>query len=161
MTYDPEKHHRHSTRLRDYDYSQGGAYFVTIVTHDRACVFGQIAEGEMQLSLAGQMTAQCWLELPERFPSVELDEYVVMPNHVHGIIRITDGNAVDLGEIVRTFKAVTSRNVRLSGLSTFGWQRNYHDHIVRNEDDLNSIREYIVYNPARWAEDEENTNVHG
>jgi putative transposase len=160
MLYDPGRHHRRSIRLRDYDYSQAGAYFVTICTHDRQCVFGDIVDGQMQLNACGQQVEAVWHALPERFPGVELDEYVMMPNHVHGIISLGGKGAMNraptLGEVVRAFKALTARSVRLSGLLGFAWQRNYHEHIIRNEEDLDRIREYVAFNPADWSEDSEN-----
>ena len=86
MTYDPQKHHRRSIRLKGYDYSQAGAYFITIVAQARACLFGEVVDGEMRLNDAGRMV---WDDLPERFPGLELDAFGVMPNHVHGIIILT------------------------------------------------------------------------
>ena len=90
MTFDPEKHHRRSIRLKGYDYAQAGAYFVTICTQHRACLFGEVVNGQMQLNDAGRFVEQCWLDIPHHFPHVELEAFVVMPNHVHGIIVITD-----------------------------------------------------------------------
>jgi len=93
MKYDPDKHHRRSIRLKGYDYSSTGAYFVTICTQNRACLFGEIWDGVMHLNDAGKMIDRVWHELPHRFLSVELDAFIVMPNHIHGIIRLTD-NAI-------------------------------------------------------------------
>jgi len=90
MPYDPTRHHRRSIRLKGYDYSQAGAYFVTICTQDRACLFGKVVNGEMRLNDAGRMVLAEWNMLPERFPHVVLDAFVVMPNHVHGIVVITN-----------------------------------------------------------------------
>jgi putative transposase len=93
MPFDPTnlgKHHRRSIHLQEYDYSQVGAYFITICTHNREYVFGTIADGEMKLNECGEMVQQCWLEIPNHFPHVELDEFIIMPNHVHGILVITD-----------------------------------------------------------------------
>jgi REP element-mobilizing transposase RayT len=90
MPYDPTRHHRRSIRLKGYDYSQAGAYFITICTQDRACLFGKVVNGEMQLNDAGRMVLAEWNMLPERFPHVVLDAFVVMPNHVHGIVVITN-----------------------------------------------------------------------
>jgi putative transposase len=90
MAYDPEKHHRRSIRLKGYDYTQPGAYFITICTHGRECLFGEIIDGEMHLNEAGQIVVQTWQDLPNHVPNVQLDAFVVMPNHVHGIIIITD-----------------------------------------------------------------------
>ena len=90
MNYDPDKHHRRSIRLKDYDYSQAGAYFVTVVTQDRACLFGEVANGGMQLNDAGAVIEHWWIELPHKFATVDTDEFVIMPNHFRGIIVITD-----------------------------------------------------------------------
>ncbi|MDT7942737.1 MAG: transposase, partial [Bacteroidota bacterium] len=89
MAYDPEKHHRRNIRLKGYDYTQPGAYFIAICTHGRECLFGEIIDGEMHLNEAGQIVVQTWQDLPNHGPSVQLDAFVVMPNHVHGIIIIT------------------------------------------------------------------------
>src|SRR5436190_13571267 len=128
MEYDPEKHHRRSIRLRGDDYAQGGAYFVTIVTKERAHMFGEIEDDQMQLNSAGRMVEQSWLDTPDLFENVELDVFMVMPNHIHGIVVIRDDMAGEpkgtagggkrtttLGGIVRAFKAATSRHLRLSG----------------------------------------------
>ncbi len=90
MIYDPQKHHRRSIRLRGYDYSQAGAYFVTICTRNHESIFGQIMEGEMILNEYGQVMTECWIWLAKQFAYLDLDEWVVMPNHLHGIIIITD-----------------------------------------------------------------------
>src|SRR5215210_6640299 len=99
MTYDSQKHHRRSIRLTGYDYSQAGAYFVTACAQDRACLFGEIVDGQMRLNEAGRMVLAEWNTLPDRFPAVELDEFVVMPNHVHGIITISMGTVGATGAI--------------------------------------------------------------
>jgi REP element-mobilizing transposase RayT len=97
MMYDPERHHRRSIRLQGYDYSQAGAYFLTIVTQDRACLLGEVVDGEMRLNDVGDMVHQEWTNLPNRFPNIELDAFIVMPNHIHGIIVITDATPVGAG----------------------------------------------------------------
>jgi REP element-mobilizing transposase RayT len=91
MRFDPEKHHRRSIRLKGYDYRRQGAYFVTICTHDRLCLFGEVVGGEMRLNEYGRIALGCWKEIPLHFPQAELDAFVVMPNHVHGIIVLTVG----------------------------------------------------------------------
>jgi REP element-mobilizing transposase RayT len=280
MPYDPTRHHRRSIRLKGYDYSQAGAYFITICTQDRACLFGKVVNGEMQLNDAGRMVLAEWNMLPERFPHVVLDAFVVMPNHVHGIVVITNpatddtattaptivgtglvpvpnagtmgavpnagamgaapdagtmgtvpdagamgavpdagtmgavpdagamGAAPDagtmgavpdagtmgaapndgmmgavpnagattrvaptvgdivaptVGDIVGAFKSRVTveyiRGVKTSGWPPFRgrlWQRNYYEHIIRNERALNAIRQYIIENPRRWQMDREN-----
>jgi REP element-mobilizing transposase RayT len=105
MKYDPQKHHRRSIRLKGYDYSQRGAYFVTLVTHGRQCLFGQIVDGKMQLNEGGEITHQCWMEIPKHYPHVSLDAFVIMPNHVHGIIIITE-NDVDDNNIANIVGAI-------------------------------------------------------
>jgi REP element-mobilizing transposase RayT len=182
VKYDPARHHRRSIRLRGYDYSQAGAYFVTVCVQGRERLFGDVVDGEMRLNDAGQMVAQCWHELPAHFPHLELDEFVVMPNHMHGIIivgapfmapygpgavnqgAVNQGainRAPTLGEIVRSFKALATRRIRQAGVTAFAWQRNYYEHIIRDEESLNRIREYIVNNPLQWALDRENPDFIG
>ena len=172
-------HHRRSVRLRGYDYSQAGAYFVTIVTQDRLCLFGDVVRDEMRLNTTGRLVEAAWKWLGTRYPHVELDMYVVMPNHLHGIIVIVDrgrgGSRSDtvtrgqggsrtaptrkpLGRLIGAFKTVVTRQVNLA-LNTPGqqlWQRNYYEHVIRDEDELGRAREYIVDNPMKWALDSEN-----
>jgi REP element-mobilizing transposase RayT len=162
-------HDRRSLRLRGYDYAQAGAYFVTICTQDRLCLLGDIIEGEMQLNDAGRMVRSVWEGLPDRFPGMELDAFVVMPNHVHGIavfvaavLALPGDNgaassAPTLGDVVRAFKSLSAIHVnRLFMRSGSLWQRNYYDHVIRNERELDKIREYIATNPLKWALDREN-----
>ena len=175
MPYDPNRHHRRSIRLKGYDYSQAGAYFITLCTQDRACLFGKVVNGEMRLNDAGRMVLAEWNRLPERFPRVVLDAFVVMPNHVHGILVITDPAptvgatvgatlvvAPTVGNIIGAFKSRVTveyiRGVKTSGWPPFRgrlWQRNYYEHIIRNERALNAIRQYIMENPRRWQMDRE------
>lgn len=151
VKYDPDKHHRRSIRLQGYDYTQGGAYFVTIVTHNRAGLFDDI--------VLRRVVESHWRNIPRHFPNVVLDEWIVMPNHLHGIIVITDDAPSDsLGAIIGNFKSVTARRINAirKTLGAPVWQRNYWERIVRNENGLNRIREYIINNPANWNTDEEN-----
>jgi putative transposase len=177
------RHNRRSIRLKGYDYTQAGAYFATICTQNRACLFGDVVDGVMRLNGAGRMVAVEWALLPKRFPNVQLDAMVVMPNHLHGIIVITDPAVVGaglvpaptaphrattrvsptVGDVVGAFKSrVTveyTRGVKTSGWLPFSgrlWQRNYYEHIIRNEESLNRIRQYIANNPLRWELDIEN-----
>lgn len=199
MTYDPDRHNRRSIRLKGYDYAQAGAYFVTICTQDRECLFGEIAAGEMELSDAGRMVERWWTKLTKKFPLAEIGEFIVMPNHFHGIVMLVGaapcgrpgretvlevpsggrsqrhdqpgtghphGGAPTLGDLVDWFKTMTTndyiRGVKQRGWVSFPgklWQRNYHEHIIRNEDELSRIREYIVNNPLQWAVDRENPSV--
>ena len=174
MKYNPEKHKRRSTRLQDYDYTQAGAYFVTICTLQRQPIFGDIDEdGEMLLNTVGCIAQEEWERTAQVRANVLLDEFVVMPNHIHGII-ILNGDSVGvcrrqtpthahfaqpisgaLGTIIGQFKSlVTKRSNRLR-LANGGsvWQTNFHDHIIRNDAELNRIRGYILNNPLRWADD--------
>ena len=232
MPYDPQKHHRRSIRLKGYDYARAGAYFLTIVTQHRECRFGEIVNGEMRLNEAGRMAEKWWLELNHKFPTVDADEYVVMPNHFHGVVvlgahdepgardepgahdqpgahvgaplpdDVTDmvdvgadlrvspnprdnptphGNpaahdengdahvgrdahvGAPLPTIVQWFKTMTT-NEYIRGVKQLGWppfpgklwQRNYYEHIIRDETALDRIRQYIANNPARWLNDAEN-----
>jgi REP element-mobilizing transposase RayT len=212
--------HRRLLRLAGYDYSQAGAYFVTVCTQDRACLFGEVTEdGAMCWSDAGQMVIAQWEAMSDRFPAVEIDTFVVMPNHLHGIIWICDskpahrsnalgattrvaptgvpnggtvgaglvparptavpnGDTVGaglvparsnqdrrptLGDVMGAFKSLTTvayaRGVKTSGWPGFRgrlWQRNYYEHIIRDDESLRPIRHYILNNPARWVFDREN-----
>ncbi len=189
--YDPDRHHRRSIRLPGYDYASAGGYFVTICAQDRECLFGEVVDGEMRLNDAGRMVEAVWESLPERFPGLVLDILVVMPNHVHGVIFLDgdahgDGVQGDhkdrpytarhaagtghgtVSRIMQAFKSITAteyvRGVKEQGWPAFGgrvWQRNYYEHVIRNDEDLDSIREYIANNPARWHLDRENPAVGG
>mgnify|MGYP000913469741 FL=1 len=164
MKYDPKKHHRRSIRLKGYDYSQSGACFVTICTQNRVCLFGDIVDGEMRLNDAGKIVHGVWNDLPNHYPGMELDAFVVMPNHVHGIIVIVGAGLKlaptkrGLPEIIRGFKTFSSRRINeLRGTPGIPvWQRNYYEHIVRNDESLYRIREYIINNPMQWEQDREN-----
>lgn len=163
MAYDPRKHHRRSIRLKAYDYTQPGAYFVTLCTHDRGLLFGEITDGVMRLNRMGLIVQKAWFDLPRHYPHVVLDVMVIMPNHVHGVIVLTeDGKPAKprqgLPEIVRAFKSHSARRInalrRTPGLPI--WQRNYYEHIVRDQADWERIREYILNNPQEWDRDLEN-----
>ncbi len=171
MTYGPHIHHRRSIRLPGYDYTAAGGYFITICTQHRECLFGEVVNGEMRLNEAGTMVAECWQWLPTQYPQVEIDVWVVMPNHFHGILFIADAGRggsrtaptiqtreKPLGRLIGAFKTVSTKRLNLlrhtPGMPL--WQRNYYEHIIRNEDDLNAICHYIANNPLRWAEDENN-----
>jgi putative transposase len=173
------KRNRHSIRLKGYDYSLAGAYFVTIVTQGRGCLLGKISEQSVYLYNAGQMVDHWWNELTIKFPNVELDEYVIMPNHFHGILLIKEVDGVNpldqkegarvgaaLPEIVQWFKTMTTnayiRGVKQEGWTPFAgrfWQRNYFERIIRDEEEFLSKREYITGNPFRWEMDEENPSA--
>jgi REP element-mobilizing transposase RayT len=169
VKYGPDKHHRRSIRLRDYNYAQTGAYFVTICTQGRVCLFGEVVDGHMTLNDAGRMVQRVWDDLPMRFPSIALDMFVIMPNHVHGIIAIVGAglalpcggaasSAPTLGDIVRAFKSVSAIQVNqlLSRSEQPLWQRNYYEHIIRNDEELARVGQYILDNPAQWLDDQDN-----
>ena len=216
--YNPNIHHRRSIRLKGYDYTQAGLYFITICCHHRKCLFGEIKNGEMTLNDAGMMVENEWLKLPERFTNIQLHEYIVMPNHFHAILEIvgatlvvaqndtvvrndvivqndvivrndaaTQNNAVNqnddkqlvqpkgqpkgfapkgetkiktVGDMVGAFQSIVTvqyiRGVKTMGWTPFNgklWQRNYYEHIIRNEKSFNRISEYILNNPSKWTDD--------
>jgi putative transposase len=171
----PQLPARRSPRLKDYDYSQDGAYFVTMCTQNRLTLFGEVGGETMQLNTWGQLVQLCWDNLSDHYPHIELDAFVVMPNHVHGIIVMNDlsGSVMREGlrpsptdtfekpklqrltEIVRAFKSFSVRRIN-EGRNTPGtaiWQRSFHDHIIRSERELNILREYTYTNPAKWNAD--------
>ncbi len=143
---------RHSTRLVDHDYTSAATYFVTICTYDRLCWFGDVVGGRCVLSRAGDIVDAIWRSLPDRFDQVSLDSHVVMPNHVHGLLTFKSGEH-SLGHVVRTFKGASSRLIRAGGDESFGWHRNYHEHIVQDDASLIRICQYIQNNPQSWEED--------
>jgi putative transposase len=191
MPYDPHKHRRHSIRLKGFDYTQSGAYFLTICVYEQECLFGEVVAGLMRMNNYGRIAQREWERLPARFKNIALEASVVMPNHVHGIIVIADesegvgarqgisktlahnGPAVPLPDnpqniehfgrpvpgsiptIVRSYKSAVSLRInRIRAMSTGPiWQRNYYEHVIRNEADLSRLRAYIQANPARWAAD--------
>jgi len=167
MLYDPKIHHRRSHRLPSYDYSQPGKYGVTICTQNKEHLFGQVVEGEMRRSQLGDYVELCWKWLARHYAYVELDEWIVMPNHLHGILVITNGmggpptapaKRKPLGGLVGAFKTASTDwyNQQRGTPGAPLWQRDFYDHIIRNEDELNKTREYIRTNPLRWGSDPEN-----
>lgn len=196
MSYNPKIHHRRSIRIQGYDYSQEGLYFITICTHNRECLFGNVGvvgvknleplqpqPSTMILNDAGHVANECWLKIPEHFPKVVLHEHIVMPNHVHGIIeivRVEDFQPLhdirkrnefqkiiprSVGSIVRGYKIGVTKWFRSNvGVQNVGvqdfeplpqpiWQRNYHEHIIRNEKSYQIISDYILHNPEKWEQD--------
>lgn len=176
MNFNPEIHHRRSIRLKGFDYSQEGAYFVTVCAWKKECLFGEIKNGEMLLNEFGEIVMKYWDAIAGHFDNVETDEFVVMPNPIHGIINIVGAqfiapfrktttekqgvinHAPTIGEIVRAFKAqcthATNQIRNTSGIPL--WQRNYYERIIRTEKELDQIREYIMNNPVQWELDDEN-----
>ena len=198
MPYNPEIHKRKSIRLRGYDYSQEGLYFITICCQNRECFFGEIVGAtlvvaqnddenrpEMIVNDAGQMIETEWLNLKNRFSNIELHEFITMPNHFHGILEIVPVRATlvvaqndvvaqtdkgqpqgfaptnkTIGDMMDAFKSITTveyiRGVKNLGWKPFDgkiWQRNYYEHIIRNEKSYNTISNYIINNPAQWQAD--------
>ena len=155
---------RKPLRLRNYDYSTPGMYFVTICAAHNAAVFGHIVEATMQLTHLGAIAQDCWLAIPQHTPTVELDQYVVMPNHMHGVLKLLPipmqekQLGVALSTIINLYKSTVTRlNNNTSGKTGLVlWQRGYYEHVVRGEEDLYRIREYIATNPLRWMLDREN-----
>ncbi|MBC7879141.1 MAG: hypothetical protein H7Y59_18370 [Anaerolineales bacterium] len=193
VKFDPKVHHRRSIRLKGYDYSQAGAYFVTIVTWQREFLFGEIKNQEMKLNKVGKIVEREWLELPKRLPYVELGARAVMPNHFHGILFIhenvgatrqsqaspnsdvkplqaissvsMDGSPLprgpkpaSLGAIIAQFKSRVTKEIWKfpEFKETPIWQRNYYEHVIRNEKDLQNKTDYIEANPLLWDGDDEN-----
>ena len=193
--FDPQKHRRRSIRLKRYDYSQAGAYYVTIVAYQRECLFGEIVNGEMKLNQYGKIVQKWWNDIPKHFRNVELGVFIVMPNHIHGIIIINDNRrgtvpvpsndqnlrgippshkngetrksggetpplrAPTLEQIVAYFKYQSTKEMNaLDDTKTITkfWQRNYYEHIIRDEQDIQNKTDYIESNPMMWDEDDEN-----
>ena len=178
--FDPQKHHRRSIRLKGYDYTQSGAYYVTIVAYQRGHFFGEVVNAEMRLNELGQIARNEWFKTAILRPYVELyeDEFIVMPNHVHGIIWIinetvgaerrsaptkTIVHPRSLGSVIRAYKSAVT--YAANGLHPTGqrgavlWQRNYYEHVIRNEKDLKAKRDYIFSNPLNWENDDENIDL--
>lgn len=174
MKYNPNKHHRRSIRLKGYDYSQSGLYFITICVKNNACLFGEIANGVMMLNDAGKMVEIEWPKLLDRFKNIELHEYVVMPNHFHAILEIVGATLVaaqnedetvkkTVGDMVGAFQSIVTveyiRGVKNNDWQPFDgklWHRNYWEHIIRNEQSHQTISEYIINNPLKWDGDKFN-----
>jgi REP element-mobilizing transposase RayT len=183
--FDSQKHHRHSFRLPEYDYSQPGAYFVTMVAWHRECLFGEVVDGKMKLSKFGLVATQQWEKLPKRFRNIELGAFVIMPNHMHGIIVIMAGRGTaenlqsldgestrraptqeqfqkpvkgSIPTIVRSYKSAVSYRINLirDTQDIPVWQRNYYEHVIRDDKDLQKKTDYINANPLLWYQDEEN-----
>jgi putative transposase len=189
MTHDPTAHHRRSIRLPDYDYTFPGAYFITICTYGKQCILSEVKSGEVILTDLGRDIDFRWKVLPEWFKNVSLDAHILMPNHLHGIIILTDelecrGKATanqypfdpsfsaevalpktrptehpgarsgSLPAVIQNFKSTTSRCTKHIRGAIPLWQRNYYEHVIRNDRSLDEIREYIASNPWNWTKDE-------
>mgnify|MGYP003795549223 FL=1 len=169
-----DRFHRRSIRMKGYDYSQPGAYFITICTHQNHALFGKIVDGEMQLNNLGRVVQFTWDDLVNHVDNIELGPFMIMPNHIHGIIQIIEPNVgagsepartepapkssssqTSLPEIVRQFKTFSARRINTLRNSTDKpvWQRNYYEHIIRNDQSFQKIGEYILTNPVQWEND--------
>lgn len=164
-TYNPEIHHRRSIRLKGYDYSQEGLYFVTICIYEHQCLLGEVKNGEMILNEYGKMVEYTWNDLPNHNPNIQLGAYCTMPNHIHGIIEIipnpnsmivrAGSKPALLSEIIRQFKTFSARRINKQRETPGNpvWQRNYYEHIIRHQTAYENITNYIETNPARWEND--------
>ena len=180
MGYKTKERYRKSIRLKGYDYSKPGAYFITLCTSDHQCSLGRMENDRIKLLPVGEMVTKFWNEIPQHFEQVELDEYIIMPNHIHGILIIKKYNQVgvqnfeplhdpnhrqinryqhviphSIGSIVRSIKSAVTHWCRQNGFPNFRWQRNYYDHIIRDEKELDRIRKYIKQNPKKWQIDDD------
>ena len=171
MKYNPDVHHRHSIRLKDYDYSNGGMYYITICTQNRECILSEIVgadsiSAQLTLTNVGEMINNVYLNLENQFKNIKLHDYIIMPNHIHGIVEICASERADMesaptaNKIIQTFKRYTTieyiKGVKQGIYKPFNkriWQRNYYEHIIRNEDELDKIIAYIKCNPFNWAND--------
>lgn len=169
---------RRSIRLPGFDYSQPGAYFLTICTVERRCIFGGIDRGKLHENTLGQLIRACWLQIPDHFHSVETDEFVIMPNHLHAILNIKRASlqngtprreafsapiAASIPTIVRTFKAEVTRQAHKHGIWLHGpiWQRDYFERVIRDRKEYFDTCRYIQLNPLRWNLDENHPSVLG
>ncbi|WP_439290922.1 transposase [Lonepinella koalarum] len=164
MQYNPNIHHRKTIRLQHYNYAAAGSYFITICCFENQPIFGKIINGEMILNENGKIAQQEWLNTVNKRKGIEIDEFIIMPNHMHGILNfINELSEFDdmikprfnspknnLGSIIRGYKSSVSSKI---GLGYSVWQRNYHEHIIRNEQSYNQIEEYIICNPIFWKKD--------
>lgn len=188
--YNPEKHHRRSIRLSGYDYAQEGLYFITLCVQNRACIFGSITKGTMILNPIGAIAVKEWLHTIHVRNNVVLHEYIIMPNHLHGIIEITKNKGTHeeiagfkspsqtVGAIIRGYKIAVIKQIKdyileqedkrceielqfdptftistIKDLDYKIWQRNYYEHIIKDERAYRNISNYILTNPERWDED--------
>ncbi|MDR3314187.1 MAG: hypothetical protein LBS96_06985 [Oscillospiraceae bacterium] len=176
MKYNPDIHHHKSIRIGKHDYTRSGIYFMTICIQNRECVFCKIANGDAQVTQWGAIALNEWLAAPQHRSNVVLHEYVLMPNHFHGIVEIAkdkDFNSLDTARrvptnreekfgapvagsvptLMRAYKAAVTKRIRQNGGDAFQWQRGYYEHIIRDEKDYIRIAEYINNNPSNWKED--------
>jgi putative transposase len=156
---------RKRLRFRDYDYSQCGAYFITLCIQDRLCLLGDVVDGVMHLSQAGIEADRWWHEVSTKFPSAEIERYAFMPNHLHAVVVLEVGSSQrpSLSQVIQWFKTM-STSAYFRGVKKHGWpgvrgtlwQRSFYERVIRNQADLEQVAEYISNNPAKWTEDVEN-----
>lgn len=170
-----EPHHRRSIRLKGYDYSLPGGYFVTVLSFHQKLVFGSITGGLFKANANGNIVRECWQDLKKHYRNIVLDSFVVMPNHIHGVIFLEDARVFplrdvgaglrpaltkphELSEIIRAFKSFSARHINKHRNSpgVTVWQRNYYERIIRNDQELDSIRQYIDNNVLNWDSHKEN-----
>jgi len=169
--YNPLIHHRRSIRLQGHSYAQPGEYYVTLCVKNRAHVLGEICLDQIILSRMGEIVKECWEAIPKHFPSARLDEYCIMPDHMHGIVALVESvrtrHAVSqrydtlerfshpvagsLSTIIRSFKSAASKQIHSEGDTSFAWQSGFYEHVITGTRDLDRIRKYIMNNPCRWA----------
>jgi len=168
---------RKALRLLTRDYSQAGSYFMTICTHEKKCVLGSVESSQVQLSRVGEIVRATWNALPERFARVVLDEFVIMPNHLHAILTLVTAGFAHSGsvnmnkmpaarptahfslcDVIGAFKSLSTIHVNrlMNSKGSPLWQRSYFEHVIRNGEDLKNTQRYILENPLRWSLDEEN-----
>jgi len=170
------KYRVESARLRGWDYSTAGSYFITVCTKGLKCFLGEVVDNQVYLSSVGQIVAEEWQRTEEIRPRVKLDEWVVMPNHLHGIIILEGDRGVEagvetprrgvstlpalksnsLGSIIGQFKSVCTKRIRGAGVESFTWQSRFYDHIIRDERSLDEVRQYIAHHPLKWELDRNN-----
>jgi REP element-mobilizing transposase RayT len=176
MTLFKEKYRIESTRLPGWDYVSAGWYFVTFCTKNRECLLGDVINGDIRLSAIGEIVAEEWQKTEQIRPNVAMDEWMIMPNHVHGIIVIKNGGVVEtprrgvstvnvstsrwkpnsLGSIINQIKSVCTKRIWAAGFRDFAWQPRFFDHIIRDEKSLHNIQQYIRNNPLKWQLDKDN-----
>ncbi|NDV83121.1 transposase [Bacteroides sp. 51] len=153
--YDPQIHHRRSIRLKEYDYSKEGCYFITLCTINKECLFGEIKENTIILNKTGKLIIETWGWLQQQYTFMTIHEWTIMPNHLHAIIELKDTATKNLGGIIGAFKTVSTKkfNQIITQNNIQLWQRNYYEHIIRDSRSYDSIINYIRTNPERWIED--------
>ncbi len=155
MTFFRGKYRKNSIRRPNFDYSSTGYYFITILTKERKYFFSSVLNKKMQLNDTGKIVWECWRTIPDHYPNAKLGAFVVMPNHIHGIVIICRCEAClapTLGNVIGSFKSAVTKIIRESGNPDFGWHRRYHDRVIRDPVELAMAEEYIRTNPERWGD---------